>query len=257
MEKFAGGAIAVICGGMLINGKKDLSEIKRAVNEIYRLNDALRISISENDGEVSQTVTEYSEQDFNILSFTNKTELDSYAESYAKIPLDFYEKLCEINIVTLPEQYGLLVKLHHIIGDAWTLSLIGNQFNTLLNDNIPEAYSYTDYIESENNYFNSKRYAKDRAYFLEQFKKCDEVTYINEKSTDNLSACRKTFVIDSEKAKQITDYAQQSGTSAFMLFTAVLSAYINRTKMNAEKFYIGTAVLNRSGIKEKTQWVCS
>ena len=32
MEKFAGGAIAVICGSMLINGKKDLSELKRAVN---------------------------------------------------------------------------------------------------------------------------------------------------------------------------------------------------------------------------------
>ena len=53
------GAIAVICGSMLINDKKDLSELKRAVNEIYRLNDALRIRISETDGEVSQTVTEY------------------------------------------------------------------------------------------------------------------------------------------------------------------------------------------------------
>ena len=39
MEKFAGGAIAVICGSMLINGKKDLSELKRAVNEINQRTD--------------------------------------------------------------------------------------------------------------------------------------------------------------------------------------------------------------------------
>ena len=39
MEKFAGGSIAVICGSMLTPGKREISELKRAVNEVYRLND--------------------------------------------------------------------------------------------------------------------------------------------------------------------------------------------------------------------------
>ncbi len=250
MEKFAGGAIAVICGSMLVRGKKDLSEIKRSVNELYRLNDALRIRIVETDGEVSQIVCDYAEQDFSLLCFNNKAELDAYAEDYVKKPLDFYGNLCEINIVTLPEQYGLLIKLHHIIGDAWTLSLLGTQFNKLMNGEEVEAYSYADYVESENTYIQSKRYEKDKAFFVEQFKKCDEVTYLNEKQSDSLSACRKTFVIDKEQTSIINTYAQQKGTSAFMLFTAALSTYMNRVKMNAEKFYIGTAVLNRSGVKE-------
>lgn len=56
MEKYAGGAIAVICGSMLINGKKEISEIKKAVNELCRLNPALRIRISESNGEVSQDI---------------------------------------------------------------------------------------------------------------------------------------------------------------------------------------------------------
>lgn len=203
MEKFAGGAIAVICGSMLVNGKKDLSEIKKAVNELYRLNTALRIRIVETDGEVSQTVCDYAEQDFNVLCFDNKAELDTYAEDYAKTPLDFYGDLCEINIVTLPKQYGLLVKLHHIIGDAWTLSLIGTQFNKMMNGEEIEAYSYADYVESENTYIQSKRYEKDKVFFIEQFKKCDEVTYLNEKQSDSLNACRKTFVIGKEQASII------------------------------------------------------
>ncbi len=250
MEKFAGGAIAVICGSMLVHGKKDLSEIKKAVNELYRLNTALRIRIVENDCEVSQTVCEYAEQDFNVLCFENKEELDGYAEDYAKTPLDFYGNLCEINIITLPEQYGLLIKLHHIIGDAWTLSLLGTQFNKLIKGEKIEAYSYADYVESENAYIQSKRYEKDKVFFVEQFKKCDEVTYLSEKQSDSLNACRKTFVIGKKQTNLINTYAQQKGTSAFMLFTAALSTYINRVKMNAEKFYIGTAVLNRSGVKE-------
>lgn len=251
MEKFSGGAISVICGSMLARGEKDISEIKRAVNEIYRLNDALRIRISEENGDVSQTVSEYTEQDIPVLCFDNKAELDRYAESYAKIAVDPYGSLCEINIVILPEQYGLLVKMHHIVGDAWTLALMGTQFNALLNGEDVQAYSYTEYVFSEKAYVEGKRYAKDREFFLEQFKKCDEVTYLNEKQTSSLSANRKIFVIDTEQTNALNAYAEANNTSAFMLFTAALSTYMNRVKMNAEKFYIGTAVLNRSGAKEK------
>ncbi|MBE6784208.1 MAG: amino acid adenylation domain-containing protein [Ruminococcaceae bacterium] len=251
MEKFAGGAISVICGSMLIDGKRDISELKRAVNELYRLNDALRIRIKETDGDVHQEAIEYSERYVKVLYFENKDELDAYGEKCAKKPLDMYGNLCDINVVVLPEQYGIVAKLHHIIGDAWTLALIGSQFNAALNGDEIESYSYFDYIPSEDAYAQSKRYEKDRLYFLEQFKKCDEVTYINEKTTESLKAERKSFVIDSLKTKVITDYVRENESSAFMLFTAALAAYINRTKMNVEKFYIGTAVLNRSGAKEK------
>lgn len=251
MDKFSGGAISVICGSMLVCGEKDISEIKRAVNEIYRLNDALRIRISENSGEVSQSICEYTEQDIPVLCFEDKAELDRYAESYAKLAVDLYGNLCEINIVVLPGQYGLLVKMHHIVGDAWTLALMGTQFNALMNGEDVQAYSYTEYVESEKTYVEGKRYAKDREFFLDQFKKCDEVTYLNEKQTRSLSANRKTFVINAEHTKALNAYAEANNTSAFMLFTAALSTYMNRTKMNAEKFYIGTAVINRSGAKEK------
>ena len=249
-KKFSGG-VSVICGSMLVNGKKDLSELKIAVNEIYRLNDALRICISGNDGEISQTVTEYSEQDIDVLCFKSKAELDAHAENYAKVPISLYGKLCQISIVILPERYGLLVKFHHIVGDAWTIALIGTQFNKLINGEEVKTYSYANYIESENEYIQSKRHEKDKEYFLEQFKKCGEVTYLNEKQSYSTNACRKTFVVDKSKTEQINDYAQRNSSSAFMLFTAALSAYINRTKMNTERFYIGTVVLNRSNVKEK------
>ena len=241
----------MICGGMLIRGEKETAEMQAAVNELYRLNDALRIRVSESDGTASQKITEYAEQNIPVLRFESKAELDSYAEKYAKTPLDFYGNLCEVSIVVLPEQYGLLVKLHHIIGDAWTLSLLGTQFNRLMNGETVEAYSYADYVQTEEKYLKSKRYERDKAFFIEQFKKCDEVTYINEKQSDSLDAKRKTIVIDKEHTSLINSFAEENGTSAFMLFTAALSGYMNRTKMNAEKFYIGTAVLNRSGNKEQ------
>lgn len=251
MERFAGGAISVICGSMLVKGEQDLDKLKWAVNEIYRLNDALRIRIRQEDGQASQHVTDYAPRDVEVLRFDSKAELDAYAEEYAKTPIDLYGDLCNISLVLLPGQYGVLVKFHHMVGDAWTIALIGTQFNKLMNGETVESFSYADYVESEQAYLQSSRYEKDRAFFLEQFQKCDEVTYLNEKQSDTRNACRRTFVVNSQQTKQIVDYAKENGTSAFVLFTAALATYMSRTKMNAEKFYIGTAVLNRSGVKEK------
>lgn len=251
MEKYTGGAISVICGSMLINGKEDINKLKEAVNEIYKLNDALRIHIMESKNGAEQVVSEYVKRDVEVLYFENKDELDSYSEVYAKEPIDLYGNLCEIKIVILSEKFGILVKLHHMVGDAWTLSLLGTQFNKILNGEKVEGYSYVDYIKKEGDYLQSTRYEKDKEFFIEQFKKCDEVTYINEKQSRSNLGNRKTFIIDNVGAKQIREYASEKGISPFVLFTTVLVIYMNRIKMNAEKFYIGTAVLNRRGPKEK------
>ncbi len=251
MERFAGGAIAVICGSVLVRGSKDLPSLKHAVQTLYRLNDALRIRIEETADGVSQTVSDYIEREVEILRFEDKAQFNAYAKQCAKEPLDLHGPLCDIKIVILNDSYGILVKLHHIIGDAWTLSLVASQFCAILNGETPEAYSYLDYISSEDTYLQSTRYAKDRAFFLERFKECDEVTYLSEKQVHSFETRRKTFVMDAEQAQQITAYAAENHTSPFVLFMTAFAAYINRTKLNTKRFYIGTAVLNRSGVREK------
>ncbi len=251
MEKFTGGAIAIVCGSMLINTDKSVAEMKKAVNELYRLNDALRIRVSEENGQPYQYVTEYKEQDIEVMSFNSKEELDDYASEYAKEPLNFYGSICDIKIVVLSDKKGVLAKLHHFISDAWTLSLIGTQFNKIMNGEEVQVYSYTDYVKAEEKYIESKRYAKDKDYFISQFKKCDEVTYISEKQAHVFEAKRATFVIDKEGTSKIFAYTKEKGISVFSLFMSAVATYINRTKMNADKIYVGTPVLNRSTVEEK------
>lgn len=251
MEKYAGGAVAVICGSMIIKGTKSLAELQNGVNELYRLNDAFRMHIVETSSGVQQVVNEFAPYDAEVLHFPNHDELDSYGASWAKEPMDLYGPLCETKIVLLSDSYGLLVKLHHIIADAWTLSLMGTQFNAILSGEAPTAYSYTEYLGREETYIQSNRCAKDRAFFLEQFKECDEVTYLSEKQSSSLRSNRKTFVIKGEQANSVIAYTKEHGASPFVLFMTVLATYISRTRMNVEKFYIGTAVLNRTGPQEK------
>ena len=154
MERFAGGSINVICGCMLLPGARPEAELVAGVNRVFQLNDALRIRVSEENGQPSQQVVPYTEKNIEVLHFASKAELDSYAQKSAEEPFDFYGDLCNILVVILPEQYGLLVKFHHIVGDAWTIALIGTQFNTIMNGEDPSACSYCEYAESENAYLN-------------------------------------------------------------------------------------------------------
>ena len=103
MERFAGGAIAVVCGSAIRSGHQDVCKLKATVNALYRLNDALRTRIVEQNGEIKQMIVDFTEQDIEELHFANKAELDEYAENYAKQPINISGNLCEVKVLQLPE----------------------------------------------------------------------------------------------------------------------------------------------------------
>ena len=251
MEKFSGGSISIICGSMLCSGIREVSKLQDAVNEIYRLNSALRMRIKSDGEEPCQEVTRFERREFEVHHFNDRSELRDYAEGYARKPILLEGRLCDIKIVMLPDKYGILIRMHHIIGDAWSLALIGTQFNEIMNGNIPEAFSYEEYAVAEEKYAFSKRCQKDREFFMGQFEKFPESTYLIEKIAKTNKSKRKTFVMDRENTRRIKDYCDKMGVSVFTLFMAAFGVYYNRTHMNAERFYVGTAVLNRTTYREK------
>lgn len=251
MECFAGGTVSNICGSILFRGIKDTQQLVGAAREILRQNEALRMNIREHEGSVDWEITEYEGKNVEVLHFKNKEEMDVYANACARKPMDLFGILCTLKVVVLPDRYGLLIQAHHMVADAWSLTLIGNQFSSILKGETLQVFGYSQYCAAEEKYLQSQRYAKDRKFFLEQFRKCDEVTYLSEKQSVTLCADRKTCVIEKELAGRLLSYTEQKETSPFALFLTVLSVYFYRVKMNTENFYIGTAVLNRNGFKEK------
>ncbi len=251
MEKYVGGSISVICGSMLVKGTKSPAELRNVVNQIYKVNDALRIHIVETKFGIQQVVTEFMEQEIEVLRFETKNALDLYANKYAKEPLNLYGNLCDIKILLTNDCYGILIKLHHIIGDAWSLAFICSQFNTILSGEIPTTHSYVSYLNKENLYLKGNHYLKDKTFFLEQFKECDDVTYLSGNASTSFDAARKTFILDFKQASILSTYADTRNVSLFVLFMTALAVYVNRVKMNVEHFYIGTAVLNRAGNHDK------
>ena len=246
MEIFAGDSIGVICGTVLFDKIYDINEMKRAINEVYKINESLRTRIKVEDGEPVQYVKEYTERDIKVLHFNTKDEVHAFADEMAHTPFDFSGNLCELDILMSERFCGVIYKLHHIISDGWTLALIASQFYKILHGETVEAFPYSKYVEEEAKYLESKRAQKDREYFMGQYQKFDEPVYLFDAPPTLGKSKRKSYIIGKESASKIMEYLEEKNISPYVFFFTLVNTYFSRIKNNAEKFYLGTIILNRT-----------
>ena len=158
--------------------------------------------------------------------------------------------VCEITLLDLPDSCGAMVKIHHIVADAWTVMLIANQFLSLLKGETVTAYNYQDFIESEKKYRLGSRYERDRAYMDSEFAKCPEQTWLWPERYKSLEAKRRTVELDKDFSAKIYAFCEGYKITPYILFLSAITQYM-RKKLNRDTFYVGSVSLNRSNFKEK------
>ncbi len=157
---------------------------------------------------------------------------------------------CEVRLVQLPNASGAVVKMHHVVSDAWTMLLVVNQFLTVLKGETPKAYQYEEFVRSEEAYRKSKRAQRDQAFLARQLERCPNATLVWPRPVTNLTAARTSVVLDQELTERIRAYAAAHGISPYILFLAAVSAFM-RKKLKRDLFYIGSVVVGRTGVRER------
>ena len=251
IEKIVGGSINVIFGTVIFDTLLSVDEMKKAINKMYKLNPVLRTRLVSEDGHTEQFIDEYIPSDIEVLKFLSKEDVHKYANENAQIPFDINGPLCSFKIFTSKDFCGVTYKLHHIISDGWTLSLLASHFYSLVNGNDVTAFSYEKHISDERKYLESSRYEKDKTFFSEQFRKCSEPTLLLEKQSANLRGRRRSYTLTTKQVDIIREFSLKNNISISSLFLSALSIYYNKTRNNVEKFYIGIPYLNRVGNIEK------
>lgn len=156
---------------------------------------------------------------------------------------------CEIILFEMPDSCGAIIKVHHIISDAWSAVLVANQFVKILNHEEPLAYDYEEYMQRETEYLGSERCKRDSKFFEDQLERLSERTWVWPEHYTSLEASRRTVTIDAGLTNDIREYAAAHGHTPYTLFLAAVCVYMSR-KMQREQFYVGSLVLNRRGIKD-------
>lgn len=245
-------------GTLKITGKLDLALMTRAINLFIKNNEAMRIRITEVNGQPFQYVSPYAYGSIDYLDFSMKGlqglyEWDS-TQTQSYLPL-LDKQLFYIAIVNLGEnEFVWYAKVHHIISDAWSLVMFSNQvmeyYDCLLSGREPEGIrggDYTGFIERENAYLSSKRFLQDKSSLNEIFDDIPELTVLKQKKTNYTStrARRKACIIPKPVTDRLRAYCEDKNISIFPIFLASLCIYINRI-LNKDDIVIGVPVFNRS-----------
>jgi len=260
---FQGTPINNIGGTLLLKKELDFGLWGKTIEQFIEENDSIRFHIKTVDGKPVQYVSGYQRKAFPILDFTGKTkeEQDDLLNQIMRTPFQLIDSdLFKFYLMkSWDGEHGYFCVLHHMIADAWTISLLGTQsmenYKKLTEGALapPEKKpSYLEYIETEQEYLGSPKYLSDREYWLDKFRDKPDPVAIKSRIKDHYSSAanRKTYLIEGAPAGAIRRFCAEKSTSPAVLFEAAFCVYIAKF-LNRWDIPLGSLVLNRSGSREK------
>lgn len=248
-------------GGCLeIEEEIDILLINKAINLTIKDNEGLRLRFLVRKESPVQYVHEYEYEVVEFIDFSQnpypEKAYKQWAEQIYKNRFILLEnKLYYFAIFKLSEhKYGILLNIHHIISDGWSITYIQKQiceiYSKLISKEVllkANKNSYTEYLKMEEEYLNSKRYLKNMNFWNEKFAVLPDDFLYN--TSDSVSGKRQTFNLDHIQSKKINNFVQEKKCSLNTFFITILIIYINKL-FNKEDIVIGTPIFNRTGIQK-------
>lgn len=256
MDSYCGDAISNIAASILMDGQVNEVSFRQTICEIFSLNDALRTQIYFENDKIIQTYRNNYIPELKFESFESIHEFKTWAQHESQLRLDIFGNLCEIKGILVGDKFGVYIKIHHIISDAWSLSILLKQFVEIYtsfcrgNEHTVSAGSYRDHIVDVHKYNLSKKREKDKAYWSSIVLKNNDLHEISNKVAKSLRSQRVKFSMPKFISNSINSYCETHSVTAFAFLLTAFSAYL-KNRYGNENFYIGTSVLNRNGLLDQ------
>lgn len=253
-----------ICGSVFVEEKTDFEALERAINLFVEKNDSFRIKLINNKKMAQQYISDFVPFKVEKIKLKDEGEVSKLERKLVSKVFPIFETLLfEFKMFEFPNgQGGFTINAHHLISDAWTAGLVVNEImeyyeKIIKGEEVSKSLnpSYVDYINTENEYLNSKKFEDDKKFWDESFRDIPEVATIpslncKKEIQMDCTSKRKLFTIPKETMDLINDYCKSKKASAFNFFMSVIAIYISRVS-GMDEFVIGTPILNRSNFKEK------
>ncbi|UHA74537.1 non-ribosomal peptide synthetase [Paenibacillus sp. 481] len=256
--------ICTVSGTVRMIGPIDVELLRQAIQATIQLNDAFWIKIMTVDGEPRQYVDKESEYQIEFIDFSQSGQeaaANQWLQTYIRQPIQLVDsQLYRFYVIKVSEdQYWYNIKMHHIISDGSSMVLTANQVNqhyfAAINGTPPtieQPFSYLSFVQDEQEYAQSNRYQKDRAYWQNKFSTMPEVLEIKPYNPLTLStaATRKSFTVEDDIYRGVKQFCEQHQLGVFTFFLSALYLYLHKTTSQHD-VAIGTTYANRTTRQEK------
>lgn len=238
----------------------NLESAQHALSTILKRHEVLRTGIVEREGHPRQQIVQDCPAQIQVFRPTDGQHAEEAIEAFLQrdgrqiFSLDTPPLLrmsyLDLNGLEHPYPGLLLLMMHHIISDAWSMQILQYEFQAsyLGQDLPPLAIQYKDYAFWQHECERQGRYHKQLDYWRGQM---SDAPPLHQMPLCHPRPINKQHVGASivsqwpaEKSQKLTAFAKENGLSPFMLVHAALALVVARHS-NLTDIVIGTPVANR------------
>lgn len=233
-----------------------IEEIEKALNNLIKTHETYRIKLKKVKSEYKQYISEHKDKKIDFVDFkNNQVGYTKWINEQARKNLFSTDSdLFDFKIVKLPTgKIGIFLMEHHVISDAWSITVAANTISKYLNDgpNSKEIEStYFDYIEEEIEYKNTKRFEKDKSFWLKKTENLEDNELFEKNSDNNAHSNRKSYSLSDIETHRIHEFCEKNNISINNLFSAMM-IIIKYKKTASKKISVGSIMHNRNKKAEK------
>jgi hypothetical protein len=250
-----------------LTGVLDYAALAAALTEIVRRHEVLRTSFPMVEGEPVQSIAAPAPLPVPRVDLAALTALEravaarQLATSEAGRPFNLASgPVVRALLIRLqPQEHVLVVVLHHIVSDGWSVGVLLKEFNLLyqayrqeLPSPLPELpLQYADYALWQRDWLHGEVLESELHYWRSQLHGLQRLDLPTDKARSGKNTGRGEvvrFEIDQELTDRLRQLCRREGVTLFMLLVAglqlVLSRYAGQTDVA-----IGTAIANRNRVE--------
>ncbi|KTT39386.1 hypothetical protein SB5_12430 [Pseudomonas oryzihabitans] len=246
-----------------VKGDVDCASVSAALAQIITRHDALRMTFVEQNGRVEARFNQQAALDFSVEDLTNVSCSErvaaalASAREQARLPFNLeHGPLLRGRLLQLEDNhYYLLITVHHIVCDGWSLSIMLNEFAALISDagqSLPAMkFSFREHINIERRLFSAERRAVLIDYWRQQL---DDLPAPLELPLDFARSKAEAFngvtasrSMPGELLARLDAFAAVEGVSTYMVLMSAVAAVLGRIT-NRQDIVLGTDVANRLSV---------
>lgn len=247
-----------------LRGPLDLAVLHQALHEIVRRHEVLRTRFEVRDGQPMQVIEETGEIELPVWDISDLVETEreprsrKIAAQEATRPFDLERgPVWRPALVELgAEDHVLLLSLHHVVGDGWSIGILVKEFTSLY-----EAYregrraalpeipvQYADFAVWQRNWLQSEVLEQGLGYWKQQLAGIPDKIDLSDRPRPPVPSFLgryQSFWLPASLADSLKQLSRREGVTLFMTLLAAFQVLIHRYT-SREDIVVGSAIAGRN-----------
>ncbi|HEY0079187.1 MAG TPA: amino acid adenylation domain-containing protein [Pyrinomonadaceae bacterium] len=249
---------------VLLSGQLNVAALEETFNEIIRRHETLRTTFAVVDGEPVQVIEPAAPLSLTVVDLSGLTNEEreararSIAAGEAERAFDLSREVLRIKLVRLAEDRHLvLLTMHHIITDGWSMSVLVREvaalYNALANgEESPLAelqIQYADFAHWQRAWLTGEVLETQLAYWREKLEGApaglELLTDRPRPPVQTFNGADEQFEIPASLTASLKDLSRKEGSTLFMTLLAAFQSLLYRYT-NQTDILVGTPIAGRT-----------